>query len=191
MEIARSLHQYQDWLGLIYTTLIWVNTNAANEQKGVPIVWELVKKQAADLLSKHRTGSEWSINVEEYESVFPETARVRIDLLKRQRHVVEILSKLSSDLMTATFPGVPSQGRLELASWAVEQKSFVLDQQSLIGDMRVHLQNASLRRITGARVPLRTPTDSSLPMIVVGKDGLLEIVPASVANDDLKVIAKP
>ncbi len=190
MEIAHALHRYQDWLGLIYTTLMWANSNAAIEAKGAAIGWDLVKKQAQDLLHRHREGSEWSLSLEEYESLFPETAAVRVALLARENEILKILSKLSTDLTTATFPGAALKSRLDLAEWAVKQESYVFDQQSLIADRRVHLQNASLHRITGAKVRLRQPTDLSLPMIVPGPDGRLQIAPASAVTKESEVITK-
>jgi hypothetical protein len=191
MEIARSLHTHQDWLGRIWTTLMLVHTNAVLESQGVPTNWEHARELVRDLLGNHRAGSEWSTAMEEYESLFPETSRVRVALLQRGRTVLDILSKLSSDLMSATFPGAALPARQAVGFWAKEQQGFLLDQQSLLVDLSVHLQNASVGRITGAKVPLRKPTDPSVPMIVVGADGFLSIAPAAIATTEPKTLTKP
>lgn len=191
MEIARSLHAHQDWLGRIWTTLMLVDTNAALESKGVPTNWEHARVLVRDLLGNHRAGSEWSTTIEEYESLFPEASRVRVALLERGRTVLDILGKLSSDLLSATFPGAPLAARQAVGAWAKSQQGFLLDQQSLLADLGVHLQNASLSRITGAKVPLRKPTDLAVPMIVVGADGLLVIASAAAVTAEPKTLTKP
>lgn len=182
MEIGRALGRYQDWLSLIYTTLIWVNTTATLEAGGIPPAWDAIRARVTELFADHRAGSEWSISLEEYEALYPETAGVRRTLLERERRVLEILSTLSSDLMAATFPGTPIDRRRKLATWAQSQQQYLVDQEALISDLRVHLQNASLRRITGVAVSLRTPADPTVPVMVHDVDGTLIIVPAAEAG---------
>ena len=190
VDISQALHAYQDWLGHISGALRTCSTNVALERKGFAN-WDLVRKNVSDLISNHRAGAGWIIILEEYEGLFPETRDVRIALVGREMEIIQLLSKLSSDLMGATFLGEKLERREAVAAWAEQQLDLVDDQEALISDLRVHLQNASLSRITGTHVPLRKPLDAARPMIVVGDDGSLRIAPASAHKATPRTITRP
>lgn len=115
---------------------------------------------------------ERSVNraLEEYELLFPETSRVRIQLNGRHIDIADAYRQLIEGLFG-------DYDRREAVITSMEQRlganmgySFVL------GDLRSHIQNASLSRITGRRIPPRQPKDPKYALMKVGADGLLDVV---------------
>jgi hypothetical protein len=123
------------------------------------------------------TPHEWGWLLEDYEILFPETAESRKALLDRQSKITASLFDFHASLRTLI--GSPLERFEEIFSERVKKhnpQGRCMDQLGLVEDLKIHLQNRVLSRITGNRVPHREPPDPSVPRIAESPDGDLIIV---------------
>ena len=108
----------------------------------------------------------WLRRLEEYEPLFPGTAKVRVEILHMNRAVCEFARKLASQ----HAPGSPPK-KEELDRFA----GAVMDMLSLTWDLLIYLQNISIGRITGHGIPERQPGDPQSIRLVADKHGVLSV----------------
>ena len=111
----------------------------------------------------------WVFVLEQYEVLFPETARCRIQLVHRSVRVRDGLLTFFSDML------MDSARREEIITTAEPLRGELSDQSALLKDLLVHLQNATLGDVVGREAPFRQPPDPAVPRIVMRK-GHLTIV---------------
>lgn len=124
----------------------------------------------AILYRQQRPGRTLTMLLEEYELLFPETKRVRHQLSRLSQEIVSRYAIWLHDLYDlskceATI--VTLEGRLGTEDG---------DYSALLEDVRAHIQNSALSKITGRLVDLRKPQDPKLPIMIMQSDGLLDIV---------------
>jgi hypothetical protein len=73
------------------------------------------------------------------------------------------------------FTGYLLKARLKAVEGMEGDVDQVIDQMAMTDDLRVYLQNRCLKVITRARTPYRVPVDPTLPIIVRGKNGKMQI----------------
>lgn len=119
----------------------------------------------------------WNQTLEDYQILFPETKKVRIQLQYRNIELSNLLTEFDHDLMLYTrdtYNKVQVKVLIEKANITI--LDYILDQICLMEDLRIYLQNHSLSQITGNKVTERQPLDPSTPKIIMNKEtGLLEI----------------
>ena len=178
MEIVRALRTYEEWLGRLAVLLLTLESEFIAERMGLlpPSNWQAARERITELTSNVRATTDWSIALEEYEILFPEVRDVRGQLLLRQNDIFKFATDVRAALTEMTlFPG-PLPAREARVTKLKETLPSVWEQQSLLDDIRIHLQNASLSKIVHRRVPFRTPTDPDVLRIVPGHDGKLLIM---------------
>jgi hypothetical protein len=107
--------------------------------------------------------------LEEYELCFPETRRIRAQLGYFARQ------KISSPYSVWITELLDANTR-DAAVTAMEGRTAVNGEYTaVLEDLRVHIQNASLAKITGRRVPPRVPQDPNVALMVMAQDGMLDI----------------
>lgn len=136
-------------------SLFWLEQSAAGQRI-------LYRRQAP--------GRTLTMLMEEYELLFPETKRVRHQLSRLSQQIVERYGEWLRNLYDLT--------KLEAVIKTMEDRYGTEDgdYSALLEDLRVHIQNSALSKITGRRVELRKPQDPKLPIMVMQPDGLLDVV---------------
>jgi hypothetical protein len=171
-EIIKEMRVAQDWYRRVTTALVVAEVHHGAVLLGVSPAWREHVDNIVALLNP--VPATWILRLEEYEILFPETAVVPERLLDRQRSIVQRISSFSSGLMKAAF--LPEE-RAALFRESIGWLEDVHDQAFLLEDMALHLQNETLSKIAGRRIPARPPRNPSLPKVIRGKDGLLCIEP--------------
>lgn len=165
-EITKSIREYQIWLMDVRKFIESIsNENSSEEAKNI-------------LKVKHF----WNQYLEDYEILFPEIAKIRVQLMDRNTEIMGLISEL--DVSVYSFFELMKEKNMGREFPA----GYVLDQVCLMEDLRIYLQNRCLGEITGNRVPDRDPRDKSVPKIVTNKDGLLEIENNTVGITKLSLI---
>lgn len=116
--------------------------------------------------------SGWAKRLEEHEILFPETREVRMELVERLNSLTRRLGEL---LSIARRHNRRTDKPHEVVRLCDESVKSAHDVIALMHDLILHLQNATLKDITGNDVPPRTPEDPSAPRIAMGRDGKLRI----------------
>ena len=177
MEIVRALRAYETWLGQLAVLLLTLDSQFISERIGLaPANWQSARERITSLTSDVRVTTDWSVVLEEYEILFPEVRDVRAQLLFRGGDIFKFATEVSGALTEMSlFPG-PLAAREARVSKLKERLPSIWEQQSLLDDIRIHLQNVSLSKVVRRRVPFRAPTDPDVLRIVPGKEGKLVIV---------------
>lgn len=112
----------------------------------------------------------WAKRLEEYEPLFPYTARVREELLQKVTAVCEDLRGIADKHGGGS---VPSEAERQTCT------GTVMDLLALTWDLLVFIQNDSLGRLTGHRISARVPQDPDAIRLSVDGCGGLAIVRSS------------
>lgn len=135
----------------------------------------------APLLSPSHQSSNLLMVMEEYETLFPETRRVRAQLARRMNEI----HRVYPPPVAAIF----DEGRRDVAIEQLQQRLLCdLEHFAVLEDLRRHIQNETLSEVTGRAMPPRTPKDKSFPLMSKRADGLLDISANGVSwpsGDDL------
>lgn len=158
MEIARSIHAYEKWLGLFVGLCFSIEREVSDELAGDKPSWIRFQDDVRALADDLAAFSEWNLNLQEYEILFPETRALREELLRRNMIILGNRNSLQ-EFIDRTQPQLaPLKERQEIAKWAKEHVAFAAEQASLLRQLRVHLQNKSPSQIFyRQRVPLPSP----------------------------------
>lgn len=178
MEIAKAIHEYQQWLSRLSTAIVSASTQLFYAERGYQSNWDSVRRETSSLLETHRVGAAWIVALEEYEILFPETRSVRVQLLERGNQIIRFLGEFSLQAIKMTFPNVNVEEQRTAVDSLTSMQNYLGDQGALTHDLLVHLQNAALGRIFRGRrrVPERTPEDEDVPVVALGPDGQLRIM---------------
>lgn len=125
---------------------------------------------------------DWIFKLEEFETLFPEVRLVRIALVERQQPWIPEIQILFADLHDASKRPAAMVKIDDALTKIGDFSAFSMDLQG-------HIQNLTLGRAFGRRVPPRQPGDPSRPRIVArrrwqhGFRQRLEIVPTKSSAD--------
>ncbi|MCL6611193.1 MAG: hypothetical protein K6T66_06610 [Peptococcaceae bacterium] len=159
LDITKALRDYQGWL----TEMIGKSNNLYDVLYTVHLNDAFVAQQLSETRKSFNdalcapTSTGWVIILEEYETLFPETRKARVQLLEKHREIKDELVNYSRD----------NKKKIDI--------NLMLDQVALIEDLRIYIQNNTLGEITGNTIPEREPKDPRLPKLVYYK-GQLEII---------------
>jgi hypothetical protein len=107
----------------------------------------------------------WLRRLEEYESLFPETARVRTELLSRNVKALDEVRK---------FADMYEHGE---APYDSPELNTLVDEfynlTSLAWELLIHIQNRSIGETTGHQVATRKPVSSKYPVITKNEGHLV------------------
>jgi hypothetical protein len=110
----------------------------------------------------------WITLLEEYEAVFPKTAKCRHELVRRTM-------KLSEDLRFFFRCLIDPADRAHALDSIDSLMNRLSDEVGLLEDLLVYVQNETLGAVFGTKAPFWRPTDERAVRIVTGKRGYLEI----------------
>lgn len=155
-EITKGIREYQDWLSKADSVI--------------------TLSQPSDLFEKikiliNTDTNSWNRSMEDYEILFPYAEKVRVQLQDRAIDIDRMLSIVQTNVVFFSKDEMN-----EIIKQARDQFSpHIQDQIALFEDLRRELQNYCLREITGNKIPPRKPRDTSVPQIIMNKEGILEI----------------
>src|SRR5438105_2081596 len=83
MEIARSIHAYEKWLALFVRLCFAIGREVSEEVSGEKSSWIRFQDDVRALADDLPAFTEWNLNLQEYEILFPETRAIREELYRR------------------------------------------------------------------------------------------------------------
>ena len=164
--LTDAIREFQDWCVEIQTaaTSMPMDDIVSHGKTGVH---HEIRRRELERLSTDPRQTTWVKRLEEYEPLFPGTARVRIELL----HMVGGASATAQELADQHEPGAPPS-KDDLDAFGAR----VYDLLALTWDLLVYVQNYSIGRITGNRIPEREPEDPTSIKLVADSGGSLRVV---------------
>jgi hypothetical protein len=168
-DVVRTIRAQQDWLGKVGLELLTVPYVTPGLSKDPESVWKTKADAIAAALGAEPRET-ILISLEEYETLFPETRICRGEVQKVIGRYWMDATNVASDLRDPT--------KREAAKGRV--KPLITERSdewiSLLEDLRVHIQNQALGRITRHRVVQRRPARfEGMPRLELGKDGQLRV----------------
>lgn len=179
LDLTTQIREEQEWIGQLLRlgfryrgALISRQSQAEPPDANIELSFWIDQSRTghAILYRQERPGRTLTILLEEYELLFPETKRVRHQLSRLSQEIVARYSVWLRDIYDLS--------RCESTIVTLERRLSAEDgdYSALLEDLRVHIQNTALSKITGRRVELRKPQDPKLPIMIMQSDGLLDIV---------------
>lgn len=178
-DITAKLRAYQSWLSQLST---WMRTLDFSKAALLAGITPNFREKADELLSlqeRSKETREWSLALEDYQILFPETALARFRLDRRHLRILDAIRPVYSQLLSLSL-AVPTATEVDTVFGVAKSGlSLVEDQSALLDDLRVHLQNQTLSRIMERKLSHRKPHDPTVPRLVPNERGSLEVVDAS------------
>lgn len=167
IEIIKGIRDYQNWLSKVNQAIAIRNELPLSPNETVVVLGGLNSLHYENIKSLYdNKPEEWNQRLEDYQIVFPETAKIRVQL---QDRAIDIESALYGIWDSLSLPIAEVVSRCEVLS------QVLLDQACLFEDLRIHFQNACLSTIYGNKIKNREPQVGS-PKVIEGNKGLLEIL---------------
>ncbi len=175
LEITKAIREHQDWLGQVYTKILFLNSLS---EVGHPIDWKKETDRFTELFSRSRHTLTWAIRLEDYEILFPNTAECRKSLIARDIEINKYLGYILNELQARRVFTTEIRPKTceDVMKEAKDNVQILLDQEHLAEDIRIYLQNICLSSITGNQIPERKPLDPSLPRLAPDQQGNLQII---------------
>lgn len=170
LDIAERIRDEQDWMGDVNNLAHFYRGRLGGPLANDSRKWlEWNQEGRSKLFRERDPGRMLTMVLEEYEILFPETRRVRLQLALIVRQVlVEYPTWLSMIL--------DEQARQSAIAAMESRDDRNRDYAALLDDLRIHVQNAALATVMSRTVPERKPRDENVPLMVMQPDGLLDIV---------------
>lgn len=167
-DVVAATRVEQMWAIEMTTSLMALDALLAAEERGQTVNWFEEAQRLRKVIYTNRRSL--LMVLEEYENVFPQTYTCRADFGKRIRHFTEAADEIARALFS------PAPARLNAVKRAREVALETgMDLQALLEDLRVHIQNQALAKITGWKVQHRRVRDEACPRLLADADGNLRI----------------
>lgn len=178
LDVTSKIRDYQNWLSELSSWIRALSFHKPAIAAGIHVNLKATTEEFLGLQSRKADIRGWSIALEDYQIVFPETATARRRLDARHLRIAFALEPTFSRLLrlSLTHPAVGDYD--QVTNGAEEVLPHIDDQIALLEDLRIHLQNVTLSRIMDEAVPPRHPKDPSVPRLAL-RAGTLEIVDAA------------
>ena len=190
VEITKGIRDYQNLLSEVSAGIRALNFGMSMVKAGVAFDFQARAEEMAALHQRKRDMRAWSISLENYQILFPETVRARFRLDRRGLKVMMALGPIANDLLRLSL-GKPTPEEFQrIITDAEKVLPDIEDLAALLEDLRIHLQNVTLSKIMDRRVPARLPLDPKVPRIAFASDGQLEVVDAEgtvLYSDEIEV----
>lgn len=179
LDVTSKLRSYQSWLGHLSS---WIRALEFSKTAILAGIMPNFREKADEFLTLQQQSEAtraWSVALEDYQILFPETALARFRLDRRHIRILKATGPIYSDLLRLSI-GVPATADIDRTFDAAKKVlSLVGDQVSLLEDLRVHLQNVTLSQTMDRMVPVRNPPDKTVPRLAKNAKGSLEVVDAT------------
>ena len=176
IEISKAIRDYQGWLSASETYFKVLEFKLRRIQIDGPMDWESDYKTFQEKVLID-SPNYWSWLLEEYRILFPETARIRTILSRRDFEIHEAIRWFYIEFWRR--PQDPEQlthNRIIIFNQLQGWLDYITDQLCLLIDLQIYLQNKVLNEITESHVPSRKPPNVSSPRIIMGPNSELIIV---------------
>ena len=148
METTASIREAEDWLSKLSGWLL------ARIHRGSQD-WLKSRETLRSLMDSHMDAVKWASKLEDYRLIFPECEAIRSELHKRHLPIQQEAWKIVGSLSELAARQINAPAPPEFLSKWNETLDLVMTQSALLDDLRVHLQNVALSRITGRSLPPR------------------------------------
>lgn len=169
-EITDAIRDYQEWLGSSSSAVRW--PLAHNQDGGTPD-WARAAEELLVAITNGDAAIRWNRRLEDYAPLFPETAKLRVELQQRDRSHRQLLLDAQGICLRLALRPEPSQADIV----ALERlNAFSLDQVGLLEDLRIHVQNRVFGSVFRRNVPVREPRDPAVPRLAADSSGSLHVL---------------
>lgn len=172
LEISKAIRDYQDWLNKIHVIITSSSFDIVIEESGFSVNWSQKITEFKNKIYSDKSNLQWGYRLEEYEILFPKTAKCRKSLLDRHTQVQDYIYSFLQQLLEQTS----LDKRKKFIEKAQKGSDILFDQIALMEDLRIYLQNLCLSSFTGNKIPERKPEDLSVPRLIEDNKGYLQIV---------------
>lgn len=173
LKISESIREYQEWLSEVETYFTTLDFTLNKPKIGLEIDWQDEYERYRKITTP--ATHSWNWLLEEYRILFPETAKVRVILQRRNFEISQMILWFSMQFWQHNDleNDIPNKFLIlnEMKKWL----NYISDQSCLVYDLRIYLQNRTLKEITGNSVPERKPLDKRFCRVVL-KGENLEVV---------------
>lgn len=173
LKISEAIKDYQEWLMNIEFYFATLEYTLNKPKYGLVINWADEFKRFQETIQ--RPNNSWNWLLEEYRILFPETAKLRVVLQRRNYEISEMILWFSNQFWVQNDPNNDLYNKSQILTEFNKYRYYITDQSCLFHDLRIYLQNRTLKEITGNQVPERKPTDNTCYRVINGKDGVLEV----------------
>lgn len=177
LKINNEIHKCSEWFGRIYFIILnditpMINAELYEESKllmSISKYENIINEELGQNGNNSWNSQKWNYLLREYEVLFVETKKIRIEMLRFQEEV-----RCFCQLMLKKLKSEDIKERIEAISKLIYYGEFIIYYINVLGELRLHLQNRCFSHLTNKNVDsLRK--DESLPKIVMGKDNYLII----------------
>jgi hypothetical protein len=176
LDATSALTEAQRWLARANRTLSMfpILSNYEKQGRDIDANWQSAVQDLQALTDTIvPTCFGWQGELENSATLFPEMTDCRVQLGHRQRLITSRLADIREALRRSL--AAAASDRAKIVESAANLQQAMYDQAALYEDLKIHLQNYSLAKITGTQVPLRKMEDH-LPRIVANATGALALV---------------
>lgn len=179
LDVTAKIRDYQNWLSELSAWIRSLNFHKPAIAARVHVDLAATAKQFLALQARRNDARAWSLSLEDYQILFPETATARRRLDRRHLRIAFGLEVPFTRLLRLSLTHPPITEYEELVKVAEGVLPLIDDQSALLEDLLIHLQNVTLSRIMDRAVPPRSPQDPSVPRLAFTRASMLEVVDAS------------
>lgn len=178
-EITPRIRDYQNWLSEVGAWVRMLGVMKVAVEHGFPVDYTAKVNELAAFNGRKTDQRAWSIALEDYEILFPDTSRARARLDRRGLRITFGLEPVFKQLLSGAIKPLTPGDFDNLVATATTVLPEIDDLSALLEDLRIHLQNGTLSETMGRAIPERAPTVAALPRLKLLKDGKLEVVNAN------------
>lgn len=174
LKITEAMRDYQEWLMKLDFYFATLETTLNKPKYGLVINWDDEFKRFQETIQQPNNLWDWQL--EEYRILFPETAKLRVILQRRDYEISQMIVWFTNQFwVLQNDPNADLYHKFQILNEFNRWRDYITDQSCLLHDLRIYLQNRTLKEITGNHVPERKPTDANCHRVIKGNDGNLDV----------------
>jgi hypothetical protein len=166
ITLTDAIRDFHEWCVDIQTTVASMQVDDITSFGQTNKHHDERKRKLLELSTDSRRQLDWLRRLEEFEPLFPGTASVRVEL----QNILMATCRSAQQLADQHAPGSPPSNN-DLDCFREEIFGIL----ALTWDMLVYLQNVSIGKITGNKIPERQPIDPTSIRLIVDKHGYLAV----------------
>lgn len=165
VTLTDAIRDFHDWCIEIQTRAASMPLHDITSHGQTSEHHEQRKRELRELSADARSFV-WLRRLEEYEPLFPRTASIRVELLNMSRAACDGARRLADQHMPGSPPPKDDRDRF---------REEINDILALTWDLLIFVQNDSIGRITGNKIPQRQPLDPSSIRLTADERGCLAV----------------
>jgi len=171
-DITSAIRDSQEWLTTVESFFVGMELTKSVSHAGTSMDWNVRLRDLAIAIEQFRRCIAWAMRIEEYQIVFPSCEIARVAIQDQLLALHQDLLKLYALLASAAIQGRDPSSEVSFQLWV----DRIMDLQGLFEDLRIYLQNQSLSKTFGRKIPERALAKPGLPRLALNEDGELTVV---------------